>query len=554
MGEPLISGRYRPLATLGEGGHGSVTLAFDTKMARRVALKHILLPAGQSGRRPVGLAEARTAALLNHPAIVTVHEWEPTPDGALIVMEYVVGASLADVLDGLGGPLDLDETAAVLHAVADAVSFGHANGVLHLDLKPENVLVDRRGFVKVADFGISVLTGADRSGRARGGTPGYMAPEQIRGEPVDGHTDQWALAALVYELLTGIAPFDAETPERSLVRIEHGHLDPPSRIARGLPAGVDLVLARALSPDPADRYPDVTAFAAAMLDHLGDPQAGRESLAEIVEDMVVEEEAAGRLRERWSGLANRRAWPARAGAAAICAWAGWVGVAPIAGRTAGGVAATLCALAAAISPQLGLALALIAVALGVGGAFGLAAGMAVALLGMTWWTAAARLSTTVGYAPVTSIVLAAVRAGAAVPLTLGLATPPVQAALGGAVAGAATAVVSSLAVDAPSAASLPFGFITDPWHTLDPARLRSVDLRLVLALGASWGLGALITSLGTGRGTRAGAVTGGIAGLVLIGAALYAFSPVSLVTRALDLAVAGAVALLAASLGSPIRD
>ncbi|MCL4078260.1 serine/threonine protein kinase [Coriobacteriia bacterium Es71-Z0120] len=553
MDEPLILDRYRPLASLGEGGHASVVLAFDTKMARRVAVKRFSLSGGGGRRGALGLAEARTAAMLNHPAIVTVHEWEPTQDGAVIVMEHVDGASLAEVLDELDGPLDLDEAAAVVQAVADAVAFAHANGVLHLDLKPENVLVDRRGLVKVADFGIAALTGADRAGRARGGTPGYMAPEQIRDEPVDERTDEWALAALAYELVTGIAPFDAETPERSLVRIESGRVEPPSRIARGLPSGVDLVLARALAPDPADRYPGVAAFATALLDHLGDPRAGRESLAEIVEDIVADEDLATARSGAWGLLGVRAAWLARSAAAAACAWAGWVGAAPVGGTAGAAAAAGLCAVAAAISPPLGLAIALLALAVGAGAAFGLAAGAIAGALAAAWWFGVARIWPEAGFAPAVSPALAAVRAGAAAPLVLGLLAEPAPAALGGAAAGAVTALASALSANPPSAASVPLGFFADPWRTLDPGRIAGLDLRLLAALTASWGIAALAASLGARRNTRGGALAGGLAGLVLMGASLFALSPQVLAACAIDLAVAGAAVVLAARLFAPPR-
>ncbi|MBC7265544.1 MAG: serine/threonine-protein kinase [Anaerosomatales bacterium] len=551
MDDQLILDRYRPLAHLGDGGHASVVLAFDTKMARRVAIKRLALPRGSARRGFPGLAEARTAAMLNHPAIVTVHEWEPTEDGALLVMEHVDGASLADVLDELDGPLDLDEAAAVVDAVAHALAFAHANGVLHLDLKPANVLVDRRGLVKVADFGISALTGVDRSGRARGGTPGYMPPEQIRGERVDGRADEWAFAALVYELLTGVAPFDADTPERSLARIEHGRFEPPSAMARGLPAGIDLVLERALAPDPKDRYPDVTAFAAALLDHLGDPQAGRESLAEIVEGITAEEDGAWETPGVWDQLVARSGWLARGGAAIACAWIGWTGAASIAGTGGGAAVGALCGIAAAIAPALGLALGLMAACVGVGASFGPVAGIAVGVIAAVWWFGIGRRWPGAGYSPVLAGPLAAVRAGAAAPLVLGFFAGPGPAALGGAAAGAVAALLSALSANAPSPASLPLGFMAEPWRTIDPARLVQVDLRLVVALAASWSAAALTTSLGASRGTRFGALAGSAAGLAVMGAALYAVAPATLSACAVDLAAAGGVALVAATLGAP---
>ncbi|MGB4593202.1 MAG: serine/threonine-protein kinase, partial [Coriobacteriia bacterium] len=334
MDRPLILDRYRPLADLGAGGHGSVTLAFDTKMARRVAIKRLPLPVDRHGRpiERTGLAEARTAALLNHPSIVTVHEWDTDSDEAFIVMEDIDGASLADILDATGAPLDLDEVAAVVSSVGSAVAFAHANGVLHLDLKPANVLITRDGRVKVADFGVSALT--DATGRARGiaGTVGYMPPEQIRGETLDERTDEWALASLVYEILTNANPFDADTAEGSLFRIEIAPVPAPSEFERGLTAGIDLVLLAALSADAAERYPTVSHFCDAILDHLGDPDAGHESLAALADSLVEGEDAetAERLSYPslglWDRLARRSGALRRIGAAIVCAWLAWAGI------------------------------------------------------------------------------------------------------------------------------------------------------------------------------------------------------------------------------------
>ncbi len=553
MDEPRILDRYRPLARLGEGGYGSVVLAYDTKMARRVAIKHLPLPPGSLRARSRALSEARTAAMLNHPAIVTVFEWEPTDDGALLVMEHVDGASLGEVLDELDGPLDLDETAAIVDAVADALSFAHANGVLHLDLKPENVLIDRDGRVKVADFGVAALTGVDRTGTPRGGTPGYMAPEHIRGEPVTPAADQWAFAALVYEMLTGVCPFGADSPQRSLVRIEARSLRPASDLARGLPRGVDLVLARALAPDPLERYPDVTTFAEALLDHLGDTLAGRESLADVVEDIVAEEEPPESGPGVWDRLVGRQTLLGRAAAVVPSAWLGWAGASWVAGGAGGLAAAVLCGLAAAIAPALGLALALLATAMGAGAAFGPVAGAAAGIVGALWWLALGRRRPGAGFGLPSAPLLAAMRAGAAAPLALGFFAEPAPAAAAGAAAGALTALLSALAPDAPSAIALPIGVLSAPWRSFDLARLAGLDVRLLLAVAASWGLAALVASLGSGRGTRLGAALGLASGLSLMAGALAAVSPAGLSAALPDLAVAGAAAALAVAAGPSPR-
>lgn len=551
MDGSVILDRYRPLALLGEGGHGSVVLAFDTKMARRVAIKRLPLPASSADTRAQALSEARTAAMLGHPSIVTVYEWEPVESEALLVMEFVDGASLAEVLDELDGPLDLDETAAVVDAVADALSFAHANGVLHLDLKPDNVLVDRSGRVKVADFGVAALTGVDRSGRPRGGTPGYMAPEHIRGERVTPAADQWAFAALVYEMLTGVAPFDADSPQRSLVRIEARGFQPPSALAKGLPRGVDLVLEKALAPDPPDRYPDVAAFATALLDHLGDPVAGRESLADIVEDLTADEGAPG------GGTAGRRRfavseqWLGRGAAALVSGWAGWAAASALAGHTAGAAAAGLCSLAAAFVPSLGLALALIGTAAGIGAAFGLAPGAAAGVAAALWWAGIGRRDPEAGYGLVSVPPLSSLRAAAAVPLVIGLSARPLPAAAAGASAGALAALISALSPDAPSAMAVPLGFLASPWSALDPARLAALDVRLIAAASLSWGSAALLASLAARRGSQLLTGFGIATGLALMFGAHVVFARQPAPAILPDIVAAAAIAALVAAARAP---
>ena len=163
MARPLILDRYRPIATSGVGGTGIVQIAWDTRIQRRVAIKRLPL-----GNDPAvasrGLAEARTAAMLSHPTIVSVLDFEIEGAEALLIMEYVDGMTLAQVMDAVDGPLSLDVTAHVVHAVADALSYAHENQVLHLDIKPENILISRDGLVKVSDFGLATL--ADSEGFA----------------------------------------------------------------------------------------------------------------------------------------------------------------------------------------------------------------------------------------------------------------------------------------------------------------------------------------------------------------------------------------------------
>ena len=277
MEQQLILDRYRPLTELGEGGYGVVVLAWDTRMQRRVAIKRLPLPLDARGavlHNPPGLAEARTAAMLNHPAIATVYDFASDADEAFLILEFVDGVSLEVLLDRLGEPLDADETAAVVGAVADALEFAHANGVLHLDIKPANVLIARDGRIRVTDFGMAALSSATGHGSGTGGTLGYMPLEQLDGRPVGESTDEWALAVLAYECLTGTNPFAAASVEAARALLQSTDPRPPSAFDAQLGPAVDDIVLAGLGQEPFDRYPSVAAFADTLLPHLGDPGLG----------------------------------------------------------------------------------------------------------------------------------------------------------------------------------------------------------------------------------------------------------------------------------------
>lgn len=565
MEEPLILDRYRPLADLGEGGYGSVTLAFDTKMARRVAIKRLPLPGGRTDGPLIrtGLAEARTAAMLNHPSIVTVHEWDTDADEAFIVMEHIDGASLAELLDADGVPLDDDEAAAVLDAVASALGFAHDNGVLHLDLKPGNVLVARDGRVKVADFGIAALT--DSSGRARGsaGTIGYMPPEQLRGEPLDERTDVWAFAALMYELLTDANPFDADSAEGSLFRIEIAEVPAPSEFEPSLGVGIDDVLLGALAPEPAERYATVARFADDLSPLLGDPRAGQRALAGRVAAVLGEEDEAEPFAPPglWDSLAHHAPAARRVAGAAVSGWlaATGLGAAGIGGGAASGAGA-VAGLAGALAPGLGLALGIGSAAAGIAVAADWRLGvLAAALLGVPW---ALRWRRGDGDAllPFVAPALGAVRAGALAPLLAGFLFPPLQATLAGGASG-----VLLMLVAAATGASWPLLAPGLAWLVAPAtagvgtvAFLTALARPGLLVIAAAWALAAALTSLGCARASRAGATLGVSAGLAAmaggyLAAAALAGDPRLALLAAPDLGIAATIMAAVIAAGPPVR-
>lgn len=565
MEEQLILDRYRPLADLGSGGFGSVVLAFDTRMARRVAIKRLALPDSVSGHAPgrAGLAEARTAAMLNHPAIVTVHEWDADGTDAYIVMEDIDGASLADLIDERDQPFDDDEVAWVVETVGSAVAFAHDNGVLHLDLKPANVLVARDGRVKVADFGIAALT--DMSGRARGasGTLGYMPPEQLRGERLDERTDVWALGALFYELLTRANPFDADTAEGSLFKIEIAPVPAPSEFEPSLGADIDDILLTALSPDPDDRYGSVEEFVAYLAPLLGDARRGRQRLAEYLDDSLGDEEIFagehGRL-GTWDALAPYSPWFLRAGTALACGWLGWAGMSAVLG--AGGpalVTGALVGLAAALAPGLGLALGGIAISAGIGVTVAWWAGIATFAVVAGAWAARGRRGGGDGPLPLAAPAFAVIRCAPAVPLIAGFAFTPLPAALA-----SGTAALVTLLISAASGATAPllmvdWRWLTTPWEFGVPVAEQLVALATpgTAVVIASWALAAAVCSFACRRLTRAWAAVGMAAGVGLIagGYALWGvLDDVQLLPAAApDLLAATVLMAIVIALGPPAR-
>ncbi|MDP2400936.1 MAG: serine/threonine-protein kinase, partial [Actinomycetota bacterium] len=331
MDAPLILDRYRPLADLASGGFGDVVLAYDTRMQRRVAIKRLPFPRDRAGRvvAPTGLAEARTAAMLNHPAIVTVHEWDTDSDEAFLIMEYVEGASLADLLDD--GPLDTDQVAAVLVAVSSALTYAHDNGVLHLDIKPENVLVTRDGIVKVTDFGVASLSTSSGHQSTLGGTLGYMPLEQLRDEDVDERTDVWALATLIFELLTEANPMGADTIEGAIFKASV--IDAPliTEFDPDLPEDLDGIFLAALSTDRSERHSDILSLAEELMPYLGDPGEGRIALAEAVVELIGDDEdvAPASGLGAWDRLAHLQPAIGRILGACAGGWLGYVGLASL---------------------------------------------------------------------------------------------------------------------------------------------------------------------------------------------------------------------------------
>ena len=252
-----------------------------------------------------GLDEARTAAILSDPSIVTVHDFEIQDSTAYLIMEYVEGMTLTELLRDHDDRLTLDVVAAVFEAVAHALEVAHENGVLHLDIKPDNILINASGRVKVTDFGLATLADAQGFGVAGGGTIGYMPLEQMRQENLDARCDEWALASVTYEMLAGENPFLAPNLFQAQEAIEDGELVLPSLCWDNLDSAADDPIFYALDPEREERYETVADFAEELSPFLGDPAKGRAELADIVAGPDEEEEPEPQPREPGIPLRDR---------------------------------------------------------------------------------------------------------------------------------------------------------------------------------------------------------------------------------------------------------
>ena len=292
----ILLDRYRVLARRGNGGFGTVCTCWDTRLQRRVAIKRMPL-LGASGTPGVlastvdeALSEARTACLLAHPNIVTVHDFEIEDDYAYLVMEFVDGLNLSELLARVeGGYLTYAEAAHMVSSLAKALQYAHENGVLHLDIKPTNIMIDRQGTVKLADFGMATLASAAGYGGARGGTVGYMPPEQVEGMLVDERSDIFSLAVVLRQALTGSNVFAGRTAKESLDHMYKGPKIPLLKEDPEIPFSVDAALTQALSPEPSTRQGSVVEFAQEIVAPLGSEKQGEKSLKSLVEQSEEEE-------------------------------------------------------------------------------------------------------------------------------------------------------------------------------------------------------------------------------------------------------------------------
>ena len=268
-------GRYTAISQLGRGAMGIVYLAADPVLNRQVAVKTVDLAVQEPDEREFLrnrlLRDARAAAVLKHPNIVAIYDVFEDQTRAYVVMEYIEGESLATCLKKNPFP-DVTTLLKVLRQMADALDYTHSRGVIHRDIKPANVMIDLSGTTKIMDFGIARISDA-RTCTPTGmvmGTVEYMAPEQILGESLDGRADQFALAVVAYQMLTGSTLFGPNTVATLTYKIVNEAPPPPCARNGTLPRGVDAIVAKALSKKPADRFATCTEFVEALAQAFSD--------------------------------------------------------------------------------------------------------------------------------------------------------------------------------------------------------------------------------------------------------------------------------------------
>ncbi|HKH43845.1 MAG TPA: protein kinase [Thermoanaerobaculia bacterium] len=295
-------GPYLITDRLGAGGMGVVYEAWDERLERRVAIKRVQPdPAGEPPdprRRERLRREARAAAQLSHPSIVQIYDFLTTDEGDWIVLELVEGPTLAELLGE--GPLDFGHLLSLGREIAEGLAEAHGRGLLHRDLKTQNVVVTRSGHAKILDFGLAkrfwpaasgTVDGLSREGLSRdgeiAGTPRAMSPEQANGQALDPRTDLFSLGTLLYEAVTGVSPFAAATPIETLHRVCSHHPHPAKELNPATPLGLSELIADLLEKDRGRRPADATQVAVRLAALHSRSGSGARSRAELSQEPTI---------------------------------------------------------------------------------------------------------------------------------------------------------------------------------------------------------------------------------------------------------------------------
>src|SRR3954454_25086695 len=263
-------GRYKIVRELGRGAMGIVYHAIDPNIGRPVAIKTIQFaptrkPEELERMRERLFREARSAGILSHPGIVPIYDVDQQADLAYIAMEYVDGPTLEQVLSG-SATLPSERMFSILGQTAVALDYAHSKGIVHRDIKPANIMVTADGTSKITDFGIAKITASEQFTMTGSivGTPHYMSPEQVQGQQVDGRSDQFSLAVIAYEMLTGEKPYTGEHLTTVVYKIVAEEPPSPRRLNPSLTSAIEQALRKGLAKRPDSPYRTCAEFSSSL--------------------------------------------------------------------------------------------------------------------------------------------------------------------------------------------------------------------------------------------------------------------------------------------------
>ncbi|MDH3349369.1 MAG: serine/threonine protein kinase, partial [Desulfobulbaceae bacterium] len=275
-------GPYQLNKQMGEGGMATVYKAYQASMDRYVALK--ILPSHFANDPQFSqrfLQEAKVIAKLEHPNILPVHDFGKSGNYTYLVMRLVEGGCLSDLMHG--PPLSFSEINRVISQVGSALDYAHRNGVIHRDIKPANILIDQLGNCLLTDFGVAKMVESSSHLTKTGGilgTPAYISPEQGMGQKIDHRTDIYSLGVILYQMVVGILPYNAETPMAVVIKHIHDPLPPPSQRCPTIPEAIEQVILKALTKKPIDRFDTAGTMVTALDKAISSlPNAGKETIA-----------------------------------------------------------------------------------------------------------------------------------------------------------------------------------------------------------------------------------------------------------------------------------
>ena len=297
----LLGGRYRIIGLIGVGGMGEVYRATDLTLGQSVALKFLPVEAASNQRLLERFhGEVRVARQVSHPNVCRVYDIGQIEGMPFIAMEYVDGEDLASLLHRIGR-LPGDKAIETARKICAGLAAAHDKGVIHRDLKPHNIMMNKRGEVLIMDFGLAAIADQLTGLEVRNGTPAYMAPEQLRGSGVTARSDIYSLGLVIYEIFTGKRPYEAKSIQHLLEQQEAAQLVSMSSIAADVDPAVDRAVRQCLEPDPAQRPANALAVAAALPG--GDPLAAALAAGETPSPELVASAGATQ------GLARRYSIP-----------------------------------------------------------------------------------------------------------------------------------------------------------------------------------------------------------------------------------------------------